>query len=103
LFAVLASASGGGYDAGPPLVTLPRTIPLVFDAVTQLSVAAGNPYFVNTVGFLNANGRASVTVNMPALPGLVGATLTYDFVTLDPTAPDGVIEISPPSTSTIVP
>lgn len=100
--AALASLSGGAYETGPPLFALPRTIPLVIDDVTLLSVSP-NPFFLGFVSTLTSTGRADFTVTLPPEPLLIGFTLTYAFVTLDPTAPDGVRAISPPAASTIVP
>lgn len=101
-FVVLASASGGGYAGGLALTAYPRTIPIVADGMTWLGLQP-NPIFIGFVGTLNGSGNANLSVQLPAKLSFVGATLTYSFVTVDPSAPDSVVEISPAYSSTIVP
>jgi hypothetical protein len=101
-FVVLVTASGGSYAGGLSLSALPRTIPIMVDGLTWLGLTP-NPVFIGFAGTLNASGGANVSVHLPAELNFVGATLTYSFLTLDASAPDGVVEISPAFSSTIVP
>ena len=87
LYAVLAT--GFGTRPGFPSPLGPQNIPLNFDPLwTMLSInAANSPLWVNTIGFLDANGKgigASAFV-MPVgfSSGLVGATVHHAALVLD--------------------
>ena len=84
LYLLLGSASG--TSPGTPLGS-GITLPLNVDAYT-LTVAqfAGSGLFPGTVGTIDAEGRASGAINLPAgLSGaaLVGLSLDHAYVTID--------------------
>lgn len=95
LFGFALSASG--YAPG---LRLPdgRTIPLVPDSLF-FTTAQGPlaPLLVNNAGTLSASGEAFVTFNVNALGNSVrGVRIWGAAVTLDPSAPLGIGEISAP-------
>ncbi|MFN3242759.1 MAG: hypothetical protein ACE37K_14750 [Planctomycetota bacterium] len=58
----------------------PLTIPLNFDAYTDLTVALFNTsVFSNTLSVLDANGRATAALNLPAGTLLHHAVVGLDF------------------------
>ncbi len=84
-----------------PGIGLPdgRTIPLVVDALTVASLAGGIPNVLqNTVGFLNAQGQAVVTVDTSRFgSALKGRKAWAVAVLLDPASPTGVAYITKPT------
>lgn len=63
------------------------TIPLVFDAATNVGFTLLNtPFFANFAGVLGANGTASATLNLPPLgvPTLAGQNLSFAAFTISP-------------------
>jgi len=84
-----------GTSPGTPYGGL--TLPLNFDLyMLQTINRANGPVYQNTLGFLDANGLGSATLNLPpsAGPGLVGlhadhAAVIFDPVTLAPLAVTG--------------
>jgi hypothetical protein len=87
-----------GFQAGPVFV------PLNFDAYTLLVLSHPNtPPFGNTLGTLDASGRAVATLTIPAgLPGIVGLGLHHAFGTLN-AFQSGFIFMSEPAQLTFVP
>jgi len=83
LYAVAASASG----TSPGILLPPIVVPLNFDPLFDLSLQLANSaVFVNTVGSLDANGRAAARFAPPAgvLVPLVGRDLHFAFALLQP-------------------
>jgi hypothetical protein len=79
LYAVIGTASGTTPGIVVPLG--PLTIPLNFDAYTDLTVALFNTsVFSNTLSVLDANGRATAALNLPAAAGLPAGTLLHHAV-----------------------
>lgn len=76
-----------------------REIPLVPDALTAISLSGGVPgILANTVGLLDANGRAGVKVDTNALgSGLKNVRVWATALVLDPGAPSGVRAIVGPT------
>lgn len=93
---VLAASFSGPTPASP----LPdgRRIPLVFDSLTKLTVSGlSAPYVTNTVGVLNAFGRATATIDLgPLTNALRGSAIWLCVVTFDPAAPLGLSIITDP-------
>lgn len=81
LYAIAGTLSGTrpGFTFGNSL------IPLNNDAWFNLSLAAANgAVYANTVGTLDAAGKALASFNYPALSAFAGATFNHAFVVLDP-------------------
>ncbi|MBN2490773.1 MAG: hypothetical protein JXQ29_07995 [Planctomycetes bacterium] len=89
--------SFSGYTPGIPLPD-GRTIPLTPDALTALTVQQALPPLLrHNQGQLAANGGAQVTLDLNALGSAVsGLRLWAVAVTLDPSAPFGISQISRP-------
>jgi hypothetical protein len=83
IYALVGSQSG--TRPGTPSPLGPQTIPLNFDAWTQLSLSLANSVvYTNSLGFLDANGRGAASLNMPAgLGALANQTLHHAVVALD--------------------
>jgi hypothetical protein len=87
----LADVSITGNSPGlyiPPPVddTLPLNPPL-------LNLTYGSyfdSYFVGFLGFIGANGLATVTLNVPNMPSLIGVPIYASYVLLDPAYPLGI-------------
>lgn len=59
-------------------------VPLNIDAYTGMTFAAANgPILQNTLGNLDAQGRAQCTIRLPALPGLSGLVVQHAAVWFD--------------------
>ncbi|HKB15964.1 MAG TPA: S8 family serine peptidase, partial [Planctomycetota bacterium] len=89
-------SDGNGYVVGD------HTVPIVDDGAFLLPLQFP-ALFPGFAGTLSATGTQSFSVAVPNLPSLVGLTLSFSFVTLVPSAPLGVGEISPGVSATIVP
>lgn len=86
-----------GFSGGmTPGFLLPdgRPIPLNMDFVFTLSQTPGNGIFLNTSGTLDPSGTADVTIVVPSIPALSGATFFAAFVTLDAAAQSGIATVS---------
>ncbi len=83
IYVVLGSTTG--TRPGTPSPLGPQTIPLNFDTWTQLSLDLANTsVYSNSLGFLDANGKATASFNLPpAIPGVQGLLLHHAVVTLD--------------------
>jgi glucose/arabinose dehydrogenase len=95
-----AFAFAGGSIPGVPLPD-GRTIPLNLDPIADFTLTAGNPFFPNNYGALNASGSATAQVLLPAYPPLVGMTLHGVFIVLDPAASFTINQISNPISMTL--
>jgi hypothetical protein len=82
LYIVIGSMSGTRPGFPSPLG--PQTIPLNFDAWTQLSLDLANTgVFTNSLWFLDGNGKGTASFNLPpALPGAQGLNLHHAVVAL---------------------
>lgn len=81
LYAIAGTLSGTrpGFQFGNSL------IPLNSDVWFNLSLAAANgAVYSNTVGTLDASGKAAASFNYPALAAFAGATFHHAFLVLDP-------------------
>ena len=61
-----------------------QTLPIDFDALTAATLDPLNPFFVGSVGFLDAAGDASATLHVPPVPQLSGLTVFAGGFTTDP-------------------
>lgn len=61
-----------------------QTLPIDFDALTAATLDPLNPFFVGSIGTVDANGDASATLNVPPIPLLSGLTLYAGGLTSDP-------------------
>jgi Subtilase family len=65
-----------------------------YDFVTDLLLGAGNPWFIDFLGTWGSSGTTfSHRFDIPDDPFIVGIPLYYTILTLDPAAPDGILEI----------
>lgn len=98
LFLGSVTGTAPGFQAGPVAV------PLNFDAYTLLVLSNPNtPPFGNTLGTLDASGRAVATFTIPAgLSGIAGLVLNHAFGTLNATG-TGLTFVSEPAKLSIVP
>lgn len=81
VFAVSASGTAPGLPLGSV------TVPLVFDAVTNIGFQFLNsPFFANFGGFLDGQGKANAAFNSPPFPtpSLAGVSLSFAAFTLGP-------------------
>jgi hypothetical protein len=91
-----------GLSATGTLPALPlqdgRVIPVAFDILTVFSIFGGVPgVMMNTVGVLDSSGRANMTLDFRNVAqSFRGQRLAACAVVLDPAAPSGLAEISPP-------
>ncbi len=70
---------------GTPLPGGMVTLPLNWDVLTNLVVAYINTsLFTNFMGTLNANGKASATLNFGPLPGTAGISMYYAYLLKSP-------------------
>lgn len=60
------------------------TVNLANDFLLQLSITPGQPYFSNMVSLLDAEGKGSYGMNVPAIPSLAGVAIFTSFVTINP-------------------
>ncbi|HEX6811229.1 MAG TPA: choice-of-anchor tandem repeat NxxGxxAF-containing protein [Planctomycetota bacterium] len=83
IYAVISSATGTRPGVPSPLG--PQTIPLNFDAWTQLSLdLANSSVYTNSLWFLDAQGRSTASFNLPGgLPGAQGLELHHAVVVLN--------------------
>ena len=83
IYVVLGSTSG--HRPGLPSPFGPQLIPLNFDAWTQLSLSLANTaVYSNSLGFLDAQGKATASFNLPpAIPGAQGLNLHHAVVVLN--------------------
>lgn len=58
-------------------------LPIDFDALTQITLDPSNPFFVGSVGIVDAAGNASATLNVPPLPLLSGLSVFSSGLTTD--------------------
>lgn len=79
LFLGSATGTSPGFSVGA------LSVPLNVDAYTMLVLSNPNvPPFGNTLGTLDASGRAVATLTIPAaIPGLIGLTLNHAYGTLN--------------------
>jgi hypothetical protein len=78
----LVGGSASGTNPGTQMGAF--LIPLNFDWYTDFTLANANVgYFVNTLGTLDANGRALAQIQVPPLPGFGGATVHHAYAVLD--------------------
>ena len=61
-----------------------QTLPIDFDALTAVTLDPLNPFFVGSVGALDANGDASATLFVPPIVELSGLTVYAGGFTTDP-------------------
>lgn len=75
---------GAAFSPTPPQTLLGRVVPLAYDAlfVTALSNAA---VFQRMIGLLDGAAAGRATVQVPAIPQLVGVSLWFAVATADPT------------------
>ena len=83
IYVVLGSLSG--HRPGVPSPFGPQLIPLNLDSWTQLSLSLANTaVYSNSLGFLDAQGKAAASFNLPpAIPGAQGLELHHAVVVLD--------------------
>ncbi len=94
-------AASSFSSSGLPLGT--RTIPLGLDGLLWISLFSPAPIFANYSGTLDSVGNGIALINLPNIPGIVGAKFYTAFLTLDPPSPNGVKHISTALPLTIVP
>lgn len=76
-----------------------RFLPLNLDTIFWMSLSpAWSSVFTNHAGLLSASGGATASLNIPALPTLIGMPLHGVFAVLDPQAALGIEQISNPLT-----
>jgi hypothetical protein len=92
--AAFASAPGIAVDV--------RNIPLSPDALTLLSLTLPS-VFQSFAGATDLNGAATARIVFPPVPALAGVVFYTAFVTLSPTAPSGIANISNDHRIEIVP
>jgi hypothetical protein len=99
---LLATADAGKtYQIGTSLGNGPipigsRSLGLSPDTMLLMSVSGVLPaIFQNYAGTLDASGKAKAKLAIPNIPPLKGIRLYNAFLTLDPSAPQGVSIISP--------
>ena len=61
-----------------------QTLPIDFDALTAITLNPANPFFLGSVGNVDANGDASATLQVPPVALLSGFTLYAGGLTADP-------------------
>jgi hypothetical protein len=91
------------YVAAVALSTAPelpiggnRLLALTPDALFVLSLLAGPPIFQNFSGNLDASGAATATLAIPNIGSLKGLTVHAAHVTLNASAPSGILGYSAP-------
>ncbi|MEC8651228.1 MAG: CRTAC1 family protein [Planctomycetota bacterium] len=67
-----------------------QTLPIDFDALTAATLDPSNPFFVGSIGTLDAAGNGSATLNVPPFPALSGVTIFAGGLTVDPNSPTQV-------------
>jgi hypothetical protein len=89
-----------GVSGVRPGLALPdgRTVALVTDVVTLTGLFFGlRPFVGETLGKLDASGRAATTLDLRTLgPAANGALLWFVVLTLDPAAPAGIATVTDP-------
>ncbi|MGH7151849.1 MAG: hypothetical protein ACREIU_14180 [Planctomycetota bacterium] len=82
LYVIVTNFTG----TAPGLFVPPILLPLNFDTLVSLSLESANgPVWSNSLGFLDANGRAFAALNVPALPSdAMGLSLQSAAVLLGP-------------------
>jgi hypothetical protein len=78
----VVAGSGSGTNPGTPIGAF--TVPLNLDIYTDFTLMNANvgPY-VNTLGVLNADGRALAQIVLPPLPGFAGLVVHHAYGVLD--------------------
>lgn len=67
-----------------------QTLPIDFDALTAATLDPSNPFFLGSIGTLDAAGNGSATLNVPPFPALSGVTIFAGGLTVDPNSPTQV-------------
>jgi len=99
--------AGRFYQAASSLGTGPipigtRSLNLTADDLMVITVGGYLPtVFVNYVGKLDAGGAAKAAIKIPNNPSLKGVRIHSAFITLDPSAPFGISNISNTATFSI--
>ena len=73
-----------GRTFGIPLAN-GLVFPLDLDGLLTFSLTYPNPLVTNNIGFLDSNGRAVATVNVPNIPGIENITLYSAFLSANST------------------
>jgi hypothetical protein len=94
-FIYVVAFTTSGTTPGIPISPF-VTVPLNYDAVLQASLDMANgPIFTNNFGFLDANGQAFATLNIPPVMGAAGATVHGAAVVIDPSSGQAVLASNP--------
>jgi hypothetical protein len=93
---------GSSFGKGPiPIGT--RQLELDFDPLLVISVTGAAPgLFVNYAGVLDSQGKAQAKIVLPNIAALKNLRIYNAFVTVKPSAPQGVESISPTAMFTIL-
>ncbi len=69
-----------GHEPGTPLPGGQATLPLNWDIFTNLVInMANSSLFSNFLGTLGPDGKATATLNLPAVPGMAGTTMSFAY------------------------
>jgi hypothetical protein len=69
-----------GHEPGTPLPGGQTKLPLKWDIFTNVVInLANSPIFSNFLGTLGPDGKATATLNLPAVPGLAGITMSFAY------------------------
>ena len=69
-----------GSDPGTPLPGGRVTLPINWDAFTNVAISLANSsFFVNFMGTLDASGKSTASLVLPAMPGFAGITMTFAY------------------------
>ncbi len=78
----------GGVSGNVPGTPLPGglvTLPVNWDFFTSLVISMANgPIFMDFMGQLDGDGKATATLNLPAIPGSAGLAMTFAYALNDP-------------------
>jgi hypothetical protein len=102
-----ASSANLAYQIGSSLGTGPipiggRNLGLSLDPLLVVTVSGALPgIFSGYAGTMDAQGAAKAKINIPPVAALIGARIHTAFLTLSPSAPAGVREISNTASFTI--
>ncbi len=76
----LLFGSVSGSAPGTPLPGGRVTLPINWDAFTSLVISLANSsFFVNFMGTLDASGKSTASLVLPAIPGMAGITMTFAY------------------------
>ncbi len=89
-----------GYAPGIPVDF--RLIPLNLDPLLGMSFSVPR-IWISFIGILDASGRATPAIRIPAKAGLAGSTFYTAFVTVGAGAPPGIRGVSKALALTILP